>query len=158
MKRILLSSCLVALLSGCSTIVSDSHYPVSIRSTPSEANFSITNSRGEVIHKGVTPSTVTLSSSDGFFDGAEYTVTYQKDDYTKVSYTLTSSLDGWYLGNVLFGGLVGLLIIDPATGAMWKLPESASMELTKKLTKSDGLTVMSVSELPEKYENQLEKI
>lgn len=154
MKRILLSSCLVAMLGGCSTIVSDSSYPVSIRSTPSEASFIITNENGEVIHKGVTPSTVTLSSRAGYFDGAEYTITYQKEDYTEVTYTLTSSLDGWYLGNILFGGLIGMLIIDPATGAMWKLPETASMELNK----SNGLTVMSVSELPVEYVNQLEKI
>jgi hypothetical protein len=29
---------------------------------------------------------------------------------------------GWYLfGNVVFGGLIGILIVDPATGAMWAL-------------------------------------
>ena len=28
----------------------------------------------------------------------------------------------WYIGgNILFGGILGWLIIDPATGAMWKL-------------------------------------
>jgi hypothetical protein len=30
-------------------------------------------------------------------------------------------VDGWYFGNLLFGGLIGLLIVDPATGAMYKL-------------------------------------
>jgi hypothetical protein len=30
-------------------------------------------------------------------------------------------MDGWYIGNILFGGVIGFLIVDPATGAMWKL-------------------------------------
>lgn len=30
-------------------------------------------------------------------------------------------LNGWYFGNLLIGGFLGMLIIDPATGAMWKL-------------------------------------
>lgn len=33
--------------------------------------------------------------------------------------TLTTGPSGWYVGNVVFGGLIGLLIVDPATGAMW---------------------------------------
>ncbi len=44
---------------------------------------------------------------------------------------IDSSLSGWYIGNLLFGGIVGLLIVDPATGAMWKLPENTSTSLTK---------------------------
>lgn len=30
-------------------------------------------------------------------------------------------MNGWYIGNLLFGGIIGLLIVDPATGAMWTL-------------------------------------
>ncbi len=150
----------MASLSACSTIVSESSYPVSIISSPSEANFTITNEDGEVVHQGITPSTVTLPSSNGFFDGADYTITYEKDDYTTVTYTVTSSVDGWYFGNILIGGLLGMLIIDPATGAMWKLPESASMSLTKKMAEDEltGLTVMTLSNLPNEYKDQLEKI
>lgn len=33
-------------------------------------------------------------------------------------------MDGWYIGNLLFGGLIGMLIVDPATGAMYKLDDS----------------------------------
>jgi hypothetical protein len=32
-------------------------------------------------------------------------------------------MDGWYIGNILFGGLIGILIVDPLTGAMWKLDD-----------------------------------
>lgn len=30
------------------------------------------------------------------------------------SFLLESSVDGWYFANILFGGLIGLLIVDPA--------------------------------------------
>ena len=32
-------------------------------------------------------------------------------------------MNGWYIGNILFGGLIGFLIVDPLTGAM--LPPTA---------------------------------
>jgi hypothetical protein len=35
------------------------------------------------------------------------------------------------LGNIVFGGLIGLLIVDPATGAMWKLEETQVINLAK---------------------------
>jgi hypothetical protein len=30
-------------------------------------------------------------------------------------------LNGWYLGHILFGGVLGILIVDPLTVAMWRL-------------------------------------
>ena len=100
-----------------------------------------------------------LPSSNGFFDGADYTIAYTRDGYAPVTYVVTSTIDGWYFGNILFGGVLGLLIIDPATGAMWKLPEEASMELVKNETDNeDKLTVMTLSNVPSKYKAQLTKI
>lgn len=37
--------------------------------------------------------------------------------------TLTYKLNGWYFGNILFGGAIGMQIIDPATSAMWKIKD-----------------------------------
>jgi hypothetical protein len=31
------------------------------------------------------------------------------------------NVNGWYIDNNLFGGLIGMLIVDPITGAMYKL-------------------------------------
>ncbi len=33
-------------------------------------------------------------------------------------------MNGWYAGNIVFGGLIGILIVDPATGAMWDIKEN----------------------------------
>jgi hypothetical protein len=35
----------------------------------------------------------------------------------------------WYVGNILFGGLLGFVFIDPATGAMWVI-EPKNLNIT----------------------------
>jgi hypothetical protein len=119
----------LALLSGCSTIVSDSQYPVSITSSPSQADFILKNKEGKNVHSGKTPETVTLNASSGFFQGETYTLILNKDGFDEKTIQIESSLDGWYFGNILLGGWLGMLIIDPVTGAMFKLPENANATL-----------------------------
>jgi hypothetical protein len=51
------------------SIVSHSSWPVAIKSTPDQADFTITNKKGEKIHIGTTPATVTLTSGAGYFSG-----------------------------------------------------------------------------------------
>jgi hypothetical protein len=41
-----------------------------------------------------------------------------------------SELSGWYFGNLLFGGIIGLAIVDPISGKMWTLPDNANGNLT----------------------------
>jgi hypothetical protein len=104
---------------GCASILSDKNYAVAVNSSPSGCPVTITNEGGEEVHRAITPFTVVLPASAGFFDGETYKLTS-----SAATTVLTSSLDPWYVGNLLFGGLVGMLIVDPATGAMWKLPDS----------------------------------
>jgi len=63
------------VLSGCASIVSDSVYPVLISSTPTGVRYEvIEQDSGRLVSAGVTPQTVMLGASDGFFARAEYTV------------------------------------------------------------------------------------
>ncbi|MDP2227719.1 MAG: SHOCT domain-containing protein [Moraxellaceae bacterium] len=127
-KKAVLASTIVAV-SGCASIVSKSQYPVTISSTPSGATVVIKNKSGAEIHKAQTPTTITLNASSGFFSAAQYSMEFQKDGYQNSTATTQAGIDGWYIANILFGGLLGLLIIDPATGAMWKLDESVTSSL-----------------------------
>ena len=132
--RMLVGSALIvamAGLQGCASILGDSRYPVSVSSAPAGATFEITDKKGQVVHSGNTPSTVTLKSGNGYFSGQTYTLRFKKDGYPDKSVKLDSSLSGWYWGNIVFGGLIGMLIVDPATGAMYKLPESVSADMGK---------------------------
>lgn len=159
LKKIALGASIAALTlaSGCASIVSDSKYPVTIASTPSGANFSVVNEAGLDVHSGVTPDTITLDASDGFFSSATYTVNYQMAGYNEQSFQLKAGMDGWYLGNILLGGVIGMLIVDPATGAMWKLPETAHVSLQSQTaaTSVDGLTIASIDQIPEELKSQL---
>lgn len=150
----------LALVSGCSSIVSDSKYPVSISSNPSQANFVLQNRAGVDVHSGRTPATVTLNASSGFFKGETYKLILNKDGYDEKTIEIQSTIDGWYFGNILFGGILGLLIIDPATGAMFKLPERADAQLNETImaTSDASLTIAMLSAIPENQRSDLVKI
>jgi len=76
-----------------------------------------------LLSKGTTPATVTLNSSSGYFKGATYHIMFSREGNKDTYSIIDSTINGWYWGNILFGGIIGFLIIDPVTGAMWKLPE-----------------------------------
>jgi len=141
------------ILSGCASILGESQYPVSINSTPDGIAFEIHNRAGNVIHSGVTPGTVTLNSSASYFKGEKYMIRFSKAGYGEESRLLDSQVSGWYWGNILFGGLIGMLIVDPATGAMYKLPPEVSVVLSTR--DSDSLTVLSIDELSLAQREQL---
>lgn len=151
----------VVAMAGCASILSNSQYPVVLKTTPSGASFKIVNKDGQVIHSGVTPSTVTLKSGRGFFSGERYTVTYRKAGFNDVTTVIDSTLDGWYLGNLLFGGLIGLLVVDPATGAMWALPKEDNGFLSENsMTGKPGepLKVTTIDQVSKDDQNRLVKV
>ena len=126
------------LATACATIITGTTDVVQLRSSPSGATIEIRNERGEEIFVGTTPTTATLYKGTGFFNGADYTMQLSKPGYETRSVPLGRGMSGWYLGNVIFGGLLGILIIDPATGAMWKLERSPALSLTRSETPAAG--------------------
>ena len=129
-KAFSLLLCLILLTTSCATIVSKSTYPVRIDSTPKGANFVLEDlEENAVIQKGKTPMTLTLDADAGFFTKGKYRVAMTLDGHHPGEKRFTGKLDPWYFGNIIFGGLLGLVIIDPATGAMWKLPKTVHIQL-----------------------------
>lgn len=124
MKRILV--CCLALsvlyLNGCASIVSSSSRNVTIATEPDQAQVEIVNVKDNntSILKATTPHTMNMDASAGFFQPAEFKIKLSKDGYLPMEKQLKANINGWYFGNIVFGGLVGILIVDPATGAMWK--------------------------------------
>ena len=123
-KRIILLVVGAALMSGCASIVSHSTWPVEINSIPKGAVFSIVDENGQGVRAGSTPMVVNLDGSDGFFHRAKYTVHFKKKGFWVKKAPLEAMVNDWYWGNLIFGWFFGMLIIDPATGAMFKLPET----------------------------------
>ncbi len=160
MKKLILSAVVATAvgISGCASIISDSSYPVTINSSPDGASFRIVNTKnGMDVMKGETPATISLGSSSGYFSRATYSVEFDKPGYNSQSFVLESSIDGWYFGNILLGGLIGMLIVDPATGAMWKLDESMLVSLSKKEVEEgeDTLSIMELDQVPAELRDEL---
>ena len=125
MKKYLMSLCLVIMslyLGGCASIVSSSSRNVTISSEPDLAQVEIINIKENNISilKANTPHTLNMDASAGFFQPAAFKIKLSKDGYLPIEKELKANLNGWYFGNIVFGGLLGVLIVDPATGAMWK--------------------------------------
>lgn len=108
---------------GCATIVSKKRYDVVFSTEPQGAVVTVRNADGSILHRDTTPTGIRLSASAGYFDPAKYFVSYEKDGFRPEKQILSANIDPFYIGNIVFGGLVGWLIVDPATGAMWQLEE-----------------------------------
>lgn len=163
MKNALAASLFAAIITttGCASIVGESQYPIAIKSTPAGANYEVRNKSGELVHTGETPSSVTLKSSAGFFKGETYTVKFMKPGHADTVVKLDSGVSGWYWGNILIGGLIGMLIVDPATGAMYSLPDEVNGQLPEQTAaagKQMDLTITSIDQLTQDQVAQLVRI
>jgi hypothetical protein len=158
---------LLALLSavalGCASIVSKTQRQITINSSPDQADVTITDERGLKLLQGKTPTTVTLKTGGGYFKGKEYTVRIYKEGYGEQTVTISKKLNAWYLGNIIFGGLIGVLIVDPLTGAMWTLdPQEIYVNLSPKISAVDGeykdLTIFLLEDVPSHLRDKMVRI
>jgi hypothetical protein len=142
MKKLLLPFSLFAVLTcaSCASIVSKSYYNVKLNSSPAAANVQVFDRKGREVFNGTTPTEVELKSGAGYFKKAEYTVKYTKEGYLTKEITISADINGWYFGNIVFGGLIGFLIVDPATGAMYKLDNTSLNETLAPAEKTTGAT------------------
>lgn len=152
------------LTSSCASIVSKSDWPVRIASTPDGADVTITDiTDGRKVHVAKTPTSCTLSSRSGFFKGRTYKVDIAKEGYATQTTEIRSVINGWYIGNLLFGGLIGLLIVDPATGAMWTLDnKDINLILEKKMASAPNdqgsFSIVSLKDVPENLRDKLVRV
>lgn len=136
MKKLVLAALAsVSLLSGCATIVGDDTQLVQINSQPAGADFSVKDDTGRIVAQGKTPQGVTLAKSDGsYFGKKSYEITFTKEKYTPITLPIKASANGWYIGgNIVFGSLIGWLVVDPFNGGMYTLhPKETNAILLEK--------------------------
>jgi len=142
------------MLSSCGSIINGSTQEITIKTQPNNASIKIFDSSKNPVYSGSSPTTLEVDRSEGFFKGATYLVQISEKGYETKELTIKSSASGWYLaGNLLLGGLIGWLIIDPATGGMWTLsPEDINAELAKDVSvlgDNDGLMIVLREQLPD---------
>ena len=104
-------------VSGCASVVKGSHQTVAITTPPTTgATCTLTNGRGswEVVSPG--PVTVDRSKTD-------MQVRCVKPGWQDATAVIPSNFEGWTLGNLLIGGIIGVGI-DASTGAMNEYPNA----------------------------------
>lgn len=162
MKKLFCAVFIIAMglfFTSCASIFTKNTYPVTILTRPDGASVAITDKKGDEVFVGSTPAVVPLKSSSGFFSRAEYIVKINLPGYHEYVTTIGAGIEGWYFGNILFGGLIGMLIVDPATGAMWSLDrERINITLEPLVDKQSSLEIWTIDDIPAEYKDQLVRI
>ena len=132
MKEIFKILLCVLSLSGCASIMRDGSQIVPIQSNVEDVSIEVTNSQGAVVYKGKTPATVYLKTAKtGYFNPEKYLIKASKKGYSTQYTPIDYHISNWYwFGNIVFGGLIGWLIVDPITGEMYHLDEIATVNMT----------------------------
>ena len=120
-KLLLLLAIIPILLAGCASIVDGGPKTVQVSSNPPGAKLTVFNKKGKEISVQTTPATISLKRAQGYFSGEDYRLVFEHAGHYPFERHIKSTVNGWYFGNFVFGGLLGLLIVDPATGAMYTL-------------------------------------
>jgi uncharacterized protein YceK len=154
MKRIAnLSLVLGALVltSGCASIVTGTKRKVAFNSNPPGASVTVVNEQGKTVAQGTTPFKAKLVKGKPYFVGNQYTATFTLDGYAPAEQQVKSHINGWYFGNIVFGGLIGFIIVDPLTGAMYTLPKDVTVSLNPKtaaLPEKPATRVVQLQDIP----------
>jgi hypothetical protein len=142
---------------GCATLARSTVYPVKVTSDPGEASIQIIDRKGKEVFNGKTPAVAKLKAGAGYFKRGIYTIHFQKDGFKKMTFTLRAHINGWYYGNLIIGGGIGLVIIDPATGAMYRLKTEVN-QLLEAETSTTSLIIKSTGELSAAKKRSLQRI
>ena len=154
-----------SMLASCASIVSHSTWPVTLSSAPVGATVTVIDRGGKEVFSGVTPAAVRLKSNAGFFQRTKYTINFTKPGFAAKTIPLEADINGWYFGNLLFGGAIRMLIVDPATVAMYRisqrdvqvaLAETTAFDLNP--TAPNGLRIVSLDEVPAHARNLMVRV
>ncbi len=113
----------LCIVSGCASIVGGgSKQTLNVDSNPKGANIFLGHVvKGAVVDLvdtgKVTPTMIDIPRSDG-------AIVLKKTGYKDAGVTLTKTINGWFFGNIILGGLLGSSI-DSSTGAMNKYDKDA---------------------------------
>jgi len=108
-------------LTACASIVSDNNSVTYFETVPEGARCEL---HGQDFTRVITaPASVQLPA-----EAAPITLACTAEGYSRTVQTVDTEMDGWIIGNILFGGLIGVAI-DAARGAGQKFPPRVSVVL-----------------------------
>ena len=123
MSRVLAAGLAVvalALVVGCATIMHGTSQQVGISSQPTGASVVVDSQP-----LGVTPVSAKLSRKN------QHRITVTMSGYQPFEMVTTRKTSGWVWGNIVFGGLIGL-VVDASTGGLYDVrPEQVAAQLAQ---------------------------
>jgi len=94
-------------MQGCASIVKGRNQEVTFKSEPEGATVNLSGGRT----LGKTPMTLLMEKKN-----SEQSVTFEKEGYKSQTLPLTTTMSGWFWGNIVIGGVIGSTT-DGITGA-----------------------------------------
>jgi hypothetical protein len=124
MKHALSAGLVAVMLAGCASIFSGTTQEVAIRTTPG-TKYTVRNYSGQQVAVGLVgeDSTARFDLQRGvkYFSPHAYQVSLSQRGYRPTAVNIDPGINPWYFGNILLGGLIGMVIVDPLTGAMYRM-------------------------------------
>jgi hypothetical protein len=130
-------------LTNCATIIHGAREEVAFSSRPSSATIKI---NGQDF--GQTPKVIKLKRS------GTYLIKIELPGYLPTELTIDHKVDGWIVGNVFIGGLIGI-VIDASTGAMFHLtPDqiNATLKSSNVMLNGNNMYISAVMNVDPSWE------
>lgn len=132
-------------VAGCASIIKGSTAAINVTSPPvTGANCTLSSSQGN--WQLTTPASVTVERSK-----EDIQVRCTKEGYQDASAIIPSNFEGWTVGNLVFGGIIGVGV-DAATGAMNDYPNAFQVPMVplNQVTLTPPPGTPTVAPLPKK--------
>ena len=111
----------IFILPSCASIMLGTTQDIGISSSPSRAKVTING-----VPKGLTPVSINLKRKK------KHMISLELSGYEPYEMVLTKSVSGWVWGNIIFVGIIGL-VVDAASGGLYVLePKNIRANLIKK--------------------------
>lgn len=123
MKKHLFASVLLLLLPACASIIDGHTQAIAVNTSPPKADCTLNRLGTPVGQIDSTPGSVVIEKSRD-----DIHIICTKDGYEGFNYINKSGTDGWVFGNIIFGGIIGL-VIDAGTGAINKYDPQVNISL-----------------------------
>ena len=108
------------LFTSCASIMLSPTQGIGVSSSPIKATVKV-----DGLLKGETPLTLEIKRKKGG------TVRIEKEGYEPAEIIITKKMSGWIFGNIIFGGIPGLIIDLIIGGTYTLIPESINVTLVK---------------------------
>ena len=109
--------------------------------------YRVIDKEGKTVSEGRTPTTVTLNRSSGYFQAGSYTIEVLKGGKVVTKESVTAGINGWYFGNILIGGLIGMVVVDPLSGAMFRMPDAVTVNTAPGIMAYNSQETLKITDI-----------